>query len=95
LAEIPAKDFDWYLKTAAAQDWETTTRLLLYHSERRQATARNQQRIVGGRIDDLIKFAAAGNRMGCIVVDPPWSILGSTLPYEAIELDELKGSPDP
>jgi N6-adenosine-specific RNA methylase IME4 len=31
--------------------------------------------------------------MGCIVVDPPWPILGSILPYEAIELDELKGLP--
>jgi hypothetical protein len=29
LAEIPAKDFDWYLRTAAAQEWEITTRLLL------------------------------------------------------------------
>jgi N6-adenosine-specific RNA methylase IME4 len=93
LAEIPAKDFDWYLRTAAAQEWEITTRLLLYYSERRQATAKNQQRIVGGRINDLIEFAAAGNRMGCIVVDPPWSILGSTLPYEAIKLDELKDLP--
>jgi hypothetical protein len=48
-----------------------------------------------GAIDDLIGFAAAGNRMGCIVVDPPWSILGSTLPYEAIEFDELKDLPIP
>jgi hypothetical protein len=86
LAEIPAKDFDWYLRTAAAQEWEITTRLLLHYSERRQAAAKNQRRIVGGRIDDLTEFAAAGNRMGCIVVDPPWSILGSILPYEAIEL---------
>ena len=54
LAEIPAKDFDWYLRTAAGQGLEITTRLLLYHSERRQATAKIQQRIVGGRIDDLI-----------------------------------------
>src|SRR5580704_10776005 len=95
LAAIPAKDFDWYLRTAAAQEWEITTRLLLHHSERRQATAKNQQRIVGGRINDLIEFAAAGNRMGCIVVDPPWSILGSTLPYEAIEWDELRDLPIP
>jgi N6-adenosine-specific RNA methylase IME4 len=93
LAAIPSKDFDWYLRTAAAQEWEITTRLLLHYSERRQATVKNQQRVVGGRIDDLTEFAAAGNRMGCIVVDPPWSILGSTLPYEAIDLDELKGLP--
>jgi hypothetical protein len=29
LAEIPVKVFDWYLRTAAAQEWEITTRLLL------------------------------------------------------------------
>jgi N6-adenosine-specific RNA methylase IME4 len=95
LAAIPAKDFDWYLRTAAAQECEITTRLLLYHAERRQAKAKNRQRIIGGRIDDLIEFAAAGNRMGCIVVDPPWPILGSTLPYEAIEVDELRDLPIP
>jgi N6-adenosine-specific RNA methylase IME4 len=95
LAAIPAKDFDWYLGTAAKQEWEITTRLLLHQSERRQATAKNQQRIVGGRMTDLIEFAAAGNRMGCIVVDPPWLILGSTLPYEAIEFDKLKDLPIP
>jgi len=93
LAEIPAKDFDWYLRTAAAQEWEITTRLLLYYSERRRATAKNQQRIVGGRIDDLIEFASTGPKMGCIVVDPPWPILGSIPPYEAIKLDELKDLP--
>jgi hypothetical protein len=92
LAAIPAKDFDWYLQTAAEQELEIITRLLLYHSERREAAVNNQKRIVGGRIDDLIEFAAAGNRMGCIVVDPPWLILGSTLPYEAIEMDELRAS---
>jgi hypothetical protein len=70
LAAIPARDFDWYLRTAAEQEWEITTRLLLHYSERRQATVNNQKRIIGGRIDDLIEFAAAGNRMGCIVVDP-------------------------
>ena len=95
LAAIPATDFDWYLGTAAAQEWEITTRLLLHHSERRQATAKNQQRIVGGRIDDLIEFARTGPKMGCIVVDPPWPILGSTLPYEAIDLDALKDLPIP
>jgi N6-adenosine-specific RNA methylase IME4 len=95
LAAIPAKDFDWYLGTAAEHEWEITTRLLLTHSERRQTKAQNQRRIVGGRIDDLIEFAEAGHRMGCIVVDPPWSIVGSTLPYEANELDELKDLPIP
>src|SRR5215469_18252049 len=52
LAAIPANDFDLYLKMAAEQEWEITTRLLLHHYERRQATAENRQRIVGGRIDD-------------------------------------------
>ena len=78
------------LEDGGSPEWEITTRLLLYYSERRHATAKNQQRIVGGRIDDLIEFAAARNRMGCIVVDPPWSILGSILPYVAIEWDELR-----
>jgi hypothetical protein len=50
LAEIPTKDLDWYLSTAAEQELEITTRLLLYYSEPRQAAAKNQQRIVGGRI---------------------------------------------
>jgi N6-adenosine-specific RNA methylase IME4 len=95
LAAIPTNDFDLYLKTAAEQEWEITTRLLLHHYERRQTTAKNRQRIIGGRVDDLIEFAAAGNRMGCIVVDPPWSILGSILPYDAIEMDELRALPIP
>ena len=42
LVEIPAKDFDWYLRTAAAEEWEITTRLLLHYSGRRQATAKNR-----------------------------------------------------
>ena len=83
LAAIPAMDFETYLGTAVEHEWEITTRLLLHHSERRQATAKNRERIVGGRVADLIEFAAAGNRMGCIIVDPPWSIPGAlTLPYE-------------
>ena len=95
LAAIPVKDFERYLGTAAEQEWEITTRLLLHYFERRRATASNRQRIVGGRIEDLIGFAAAGNRMGCIVIDPPWPILGSTLPYEAVEMDELRDLPIP
>ncbi|HWX35126.1 MAG TPA: hypothetical protein VNZ53_47860 [Steroidobacteraceae bacterium] len=50
LAATPASHFDWYLGTAAEQELEITTRLLLYYSEPRQAAAKNQQRIVGGRI---------------------------------------------
>jgi N6-adenosine-specific RNA methylase IME4 len=93
LAAIPAIDFDLYLKMATQRESEITTRLLLHHYERQRATAENRQRIVGGRIDDLIEFAAAGNQMGCIVIDPPWPMLGSTLPYDAIEMDELRDLP--
>src|SRR5258708_14198683 len=39
LAEIPAKDFDWYLRPAAAQEWEITTTLLRDYSGRRQPSA--------------------------------------------------------
>jgi N6-adenosine-specific RNA methylase IME4 len=94
LAEIPIADFEMYLGAASEHEWEITTRLLLHHSERRQATASNHERIVGGRVADLIEFAAAGNRMGCIVIDPPWSTLGAlTLPYDVIDIDELKNLP--
>jgi N6-adenosine-specific RNA methylase IME4 len=94
LAAIPTIDFETYLGTAVELEWEVTTRSLLHHSERRQATAKNRERIVGGRVADLIGFAAAGNRMGCIVVDPPWSIPGAlTLPYNVIGVDELKNLP--
>jgi hypothetical protein len=58
----PAKDFDWYLRTAAAQEWEITTRLLLHPSERRQPQRRTDIGIVGGRIDDLMDvFQQPGN----------------------------------
>ena len=93
LAAIPAKDFDWYLGTAAKQEWEITTRLLLHHSARRQATAKNQQRIVGGRIDDLIGFARTGPKMGSILIDPPWPIAGTTLPYMHIHMGDLRKLP--
>jgi MT-A70 len=72
LAEIPAKDFDWYLRTAAAK---------------------NQQRIVGGRIDDLIGFARTGPKMGSILIDPPWPIAGTTLPYMHIHMGDLRKLP--
>src|ERR1044071_5526168 len=65
LADIPAGDFEEYLATARERRREITTRLLLVHSDRRQATVRNQQRIVGGRVEDLIEFSRAGHRMGC------------------------------
>jgi N6-adenosine-specific RNA methylase IME4 len=94
IAAVPTSEFEWYLRSAHEREWDITTRRLVHHTERRQATARNRQRIVGGRIDDLIEFAKAGHRMGCIVIDPPWPV-GSTMPYETIELDELKDLPVP
>jgi N6-adenosine-specific RNA methylase IME4 len=93
LAEIPNSDFEWYLGAAVEHEWEITTRRLFIHSERRQAKAKNRERIIGGRVDDLVKFARTGPKIGCIVIDPPWPIFGSTLPYDAISLDELEKLP--
>jgi hypothetical protein len=44
----------WYLRTAAAQEWEIITRLLLYYSERRQGDGEEPTKDRRGRIDDLI-----------------------------------------
>jgi len=67
---------------------------LLGLSERRQASSRNRQRIVGGRVADLIEFVSTGPKMGCIVIDPPWPIAGSSvLPYMGIQVDDLKALP--
>jgi hypothetical protein len=71
LALIPAKDFDWYLHTAAEQELEIITRLLLYHFERREAAVNNQKRIVGGRIDDLMSSRQPGTA---------WAVLSSIRP---------------
>jgi N6-adenosine-specific RNA methylase IME4 len=93
IAAVPARDFEAYFRDAQHQAWEITTRGLLCQSERRQASSRNRQRIVGGRIADLIEFAHTGPKMGCIVIDPPWPIEGSVLPYMDAQLDELKSLP--
>jgi N6-adenosine-specific RNA methylase IME4 len=96
LAAIRKEDFEWYLATARERGWEITTRLLLLYCGRRGEWERNQQRIVGGRVEDLIEFAQAGNRMGCIVLDPPWLIPGATtLPYDTMDIDQLKKLPIP
>jgi hypothetical protein len=92
VAAIPAGDFETYLATAHDEQSESTTRMLLGYSDRRQATARKRQRIVGGQVEDLLEFTATGQRMGCIVIDPPWPVLGATLPYQAIEFDYLKAA---
>jgi len=44
-------------------------------------------------VDDLIEFARNGPKMGCIVVDPSWP-MRNALPYLAIDLSDLKKSPD-
>jgi N6-adenosine-specific RNA methylase IME4 len=37
-----------------------------------------------------MEFARTGPKMGCIVIDPPWPIAGSILPYTNVHLDDLK-----
>jgi hypothetical protein len=47
------------------QEREITTRLLLHYSKRRQATAKNQQRIVGGRgLISTIRLFVLRSRIG-------------------------------
>jgi len=93
IAAVPARDFEAYLRDAQREGWEITTRHLLSLSERRQASSRNRQRIVGGRVADLIEFARTGPKIGCMVIDPPWPIEGSVLPYMDVQVDELKALP--
>ena len=90
IAAVPTREFEAYLRDAHHAGWEITTRGLLCVSERRQASSRNLQRIVGGRVVDLIDFTRIGTKMGCIVIDPPWRIEGSVLPYMAVQVDDLK-----
>jgi hypothetical protein len=84
IAAVPIKEFEAYLRTAHEREWEITTRLLFRHYERRQKTEINRQRVVGGRVDDLIEFVLNGPKMGCIVVDPSWP-MRNALPYLAID----------
>jgi N6-adenosine-specific RNA methylase IME4 len=93
IAGVPIREFEVYLRDAHHAGWEITTRDLLNLCERRQASWKNRQRIVGGRIADLTKFARTGPRLGCIVIDPPWPIAGAVLPYIDIQVDELKSLP--
>ena len=93
IAVVPARDFEAYFRDAQHQAWEITTRHLLLLSERRQASSRNRQRIVGDRVADLIEFARTEPRMGCIMIDPPWPIEGSVLPYMDVRVDDLKTLP--
>ena len=93
IAGVPATDFEAYLRDAHKSGWEITTRQLLYLCDRRQARSRNRQRIVGGKVADLIEFASTGPKMGCIVVDPPWPTPGSVLPYMDVQVQDLKLRP--
>jgi N6-adenosine-specific RNA methylase IME4 len=95
IAAVPTREFEAYLRDARHAGWEITTRHLLCMSERRQASSRNRQRIVGGRVADLSEFALNGPKMGCIVVDPPWNIYGGHLPYMPINVGDLKKLPGP
>ena len=95
ISAIPTAEFEAYLRRARQPGWEITTRQLLYLCDRRQAGARNRQRIVGGQVSDLIEFARAGNRMGTILIDPPWPTVNAVLPYLSITPDELQRLPIP
>jgi N6-adenosine-specific RNA methylase IME4 len=95
LSAISAAEFERYLKSAREREWEITTRQLLYLCERRQAARKNRQRIVGGHVSDLVEFAQFGNRMGTILIDPPWATLNALLPYSSITPDELQSLPIP
>jgi N6-adenosine-specific RNA methylase IME4 len=97
LAAIPELIFETYLRDAVDQGDEVTTRALLGVAERQTSGERNRQRIRGGAVADLVAFAAAGNRVGTILVDPPWPIEGASalLPYETISINDLKALPVP
>jgi len=79
IAAVPVAEFESYLRDAHRGGWEITTRHLLWSSERQQASARNRQKIVGGWVADLIKFAHNRPNIGCILIDPPWPIPGTSI----------------
>jgi N6-adenosine-specific RNA methylase IME4 len=93
IAAVPTREFEAYLRDAHHAGWEITTRHLLCTSERRRASSRNRQRMSGGRVADLIEFVRTGPMMGCIVIDPPWPIAGSVLPYMHVQVADLKALP--
>lgn len=93
IAAIPTAEFERYLNRALKSEWEITTRQLLYLCERRVAAVKNRKRVVGGHVSDLAEFAAAGNRMGTILIDPPWPTLNALLPYLSITPEELQTLP--
>ena len=86
---ISSAEFERYLKNARDREWEITTRQLLCLCERRQAATKNRKRIVGGQISDLLEFSQTGNRLGTILIDPPWPTFNVVLPYLSTTPDEL------
>jgi N6-adenosine-specific RNA methylase IME4 len=95
LAMVPATVFEVYLRDALDRDDEITTRALLGVAERSTSADRNRLRIRGGAVSDLLSFAAAGHRVGTVLVDPPWQIEGASalLPYATVAVDDLKKLP--
>jgi N6-adenosine-specific RNA methylase IME4 len=95
LAAVAASVFDGYLRDALDRNDEITTRALLGVAERQTSAERNRQRIRGGGVADLVSFAAAGHRVGCVLVDPPWEVKGASalLPYATTTVDDLKRLP--
>ena len=95
LAAMPVAEFRAWLDQAQERQIEICTRDLLNFFDRREAARRNRQRIVGGQVADLVAFARAGNRVGTVYLDPPWPFDGTVLPYESIDLNELRNLPIP
>lgn len=95
LAEIPTELFETYIADAVEGYDELTCRGLILHAERQTHAERSRQRIRGGAVADLVAFAAAGHRVGTVLVDPPWEITGASnlLPYEAITIEDIKALP--
>jgi N6-adenosine-specific RNA methylase IME4 len=92
LAEIPKQGFARWIEDAQQRQLEINTRDLLNLHDRRTAAAKNRERIIGGRVSDLVEFASAGHRMGTIYLDPPWPFT-TVLPYEPIQIHELRSLP--
>ena len=94
LARVPARLFEGFIRGAQRAENEISTRALLNLADRKMAAQRNRRKIVGGVVDDLFEFARSGPKMGCIYLDPPWSIPGaSVLPYQTMAPEELAQLP--
>lgn len=95
LAEVPLSIFNTYIADLIDSEDELTSRGLLLHAERRTHGERTSQRVRGGTVADLVAFAAAGHRVGTVLVDPPWPVEGASalLPYAATTIEDLKTLP--